>query len=225
MTVTVGARTKELESIVVRRSLGLGGAAWDAQKPLGVADYRSADTISHDFDAQILGEDIARLTVAPIIVDRRLRGLLYAGERDPARSLHSEPLIAIAKDIAEELRIRDIVDERLKVRHNATARREPPEELWQSLSRIADTTSDEGAARELRTLFHAHLHSGENGLLTSRQRDVLDLVALGLTNDDIGARLGLSPLTVKSYLRTVMANLGVGNRLQAVLEARRRGAL
>jgi DNA-binding CsgD family transcriptional regulator len=54
---------------------------------------------------------------------------------------------------------------------------------------------------------------------------VLALVALGLTNDRIASSLGLSLLTVKSYLRSAMARLAARTRYEAVVEARRRGLL
>ena len=57
--------------------------------------------------------------------------------------------------------------------------------------------------------------------LTTRQVDVLALVALGLTNEGIAASLGLSSLTVKSYLRSAMARLDARTRYEAVVEARR----
>ncbi|BCK54725.1 LuxR C-terminal-related transcriptional regulator [Nocardia wallacei] len=54
---------------------------------------------------------------------------------------------------------------------------------------------------------------------------VLRLVATGHTNGEIGARLGLSNNTVKSYLCTVMQKLQARNRAQAVANARRYGLL
>lgn len=61
--------------------------------------------------------------------------------------------------------------------------------------------------------------------ITPREYDVLRLVATGHTNGEIGARLGLSNNTVKSYLRTVMQKLQARNRAQAVANARRYGLL
>ena len=54
---------------------------------------------------------------------------------------------------------------------------------------------------------------------------MLALVALGLTNEGIAASLGLSLLTVKSYLRSAMARLDARTRYEAVIEARRLGIL
>jgi DNA-binding CsgD family transcriptional regulator len=51
--------------------------------------------------------------------------------------------------------------------------------------------------------------------LTVREREVLQLVAAGCTNADIGARLFLGEETVKTHLKKLMRKLGVSNRAQA----------
>ncbi|WP_030440427.1 LuxR C-terminal-related transcriptional regulator [Actinoplanes subtropicus] len=53
------------------------------------------------------------------------------------------------------------------------------------------------------------------GELTSRERDVLELVARGLTNAEIGADLHLSPATVGTHLKNASAKIGVHNRTAA----------
>ena len=57
--------------------------------------------------------------------------------------------------------------------------------------------------------------------LTDREIDVLRLVAEGLNNSDIAARLVLSPRTVHAHLRSIFAKLGVTTRTAAVHEAMR----
>lgn len=59
--------------------------------------------------------------------------------------------------------------------------------------------------------------------LTDRERDVLDLVAAGLSNKEVGERLHLSEKTVKHYMTIVMEKLGVRNRTEAALLARDSG--
>jgi DNA-binding NarL/FixJ family response regulator len=59
--------------------------------------------------------------------------------------------------------------------------------------------------------------------LTDREREVLGLVAQGLSNYQVGQRLGLAEKTVKHYMTTVMAKLGVRSRVEAALLAARAG--
>ena len=61
--------------------------------------------------------------------------------------------------------------------------------------------------------------------VTLRERQVTRLVAAGHTNTEIGARLGLSNNTVKSYLRNAMQKLHARNRAQLVTNARKHGLL
>jgi DNA-binding NarL/FixJ family response regulator len=53
--------------------------------------------------------------------------------------------------------------------------------------------------------------------LPPREREVVDLVAEGLTNAEIAARLRLTETTVKGYLSASFARIGVTNRVQAAL--------
>lgn len=55
--------------------------------------------------------------------------------------------------------------------------------------------------------------------LTGREREVLTLVAGGLTNDEIAEQLAVSPLTVKTHVNRAMAKLGARDRAQLVVIA------
>jgi LuxR family maltose regulon positive regulatory protein len=61
--------------------------------------------------------------------------------------------------------------------------------------------------------------------LSSRELEVLPLIAEGLTNQEIAARLYLSLHTVKAHARTIYAKLGVSSRTQAVAKGRALGFL
>jgi DNA-binding NarL/FixJ family response regulator len=63
----------------------------------------------------------------------------------------------------------------------------------------------------------------ENEHLTEREREILELVAGGLENRAIAARLHLSEKTVGNRLSEIFQKLGVTNRTQAALIARERG--
>jgi DNA-binding NarL/FixJ family response regulator len=59
--------------------------------------------------------------------------------------------------------------------------------------------------------------------LSDRERDVLRLLARGLTNSDIARQLHLSEGTVRNYVSAVLAKLGVSDRAQAAVIALRHG--
>jgi DNA-binding NarL/FixJ family response regulator len=55
--------------------------------------------------------------------------------------------------------------------------------------------------------------------LTEREREVLSLVAAGLTNDEIAERLHLSPLTAKTHVSRILTKLDARDRVQLVVIA------
>jgi len=61
--------------------------------------------------------------------------------------------------------------------------------------------------------------------LSAREIQVLQLVAEGKSNKDIGEALGLSALTVKSHLARIARKLGTGDRAEMVATALRSGAI
>jgi DNA-binding NarL/FixJ family response regulator len=56
-------------------------------------------------------------------------------------------------------------------------------------------------------------------LLTEREREVMSLVAAGLSNDEIAARLYISPATAKTHVSRTMIKLGARDRAQLVVFA------
>jgi two-component system response regulator DevR len=64
----------------------------------------------------------------------------------------------------------------------------------------------------------------ELAALTERERHVLELIGEGLSNREIGERLFLAEKTVKNYVTSVLAKLGMERRTQAVAWVARRSA-
>jgi DNA-binding NarL/FixJ family response regulator len=61
--------------------------------------------------------------------------------------------------------------------------------------------------------------SARLAVLTEREREVLGLVGLGLTNEEIGRELFLSPLTAKTHVSRIMSKLVARDRVQLVVIA------
>ncbi|RBM19826.1 response regulator transcription factor [Streptomyces sp. PT12] len=104
-----------------------------------------------------------------------------------------------------------------------------PEELLHAIRLVAEGEAllSPSATRGLIATFLASQGSGDGGgldagaldLLTAREREVLVEVAAGLSNDQIGARLSVSPLTVKTHINRLLTKLDARDRAQLVVLA------
>jgi DNA-binding NarL/FixJ family response regulator len=81
------------------------------------------------------------------------------------------------------------------------------------------------ARRLLRHFQPAPAPATEEVLLTPRETEVLQLVAKGLSAQQVADALGLSRHTVTGYLKDVYRKLSVTTRAEATLEAARRGLI
>ena len=100
-----------------------------------------------------------------------------------------------------------------------------PEELVQAVRVVAggDALLSAGVTKKLIAEFAARAKEPRaiEGLeeLTDREREVLALVAEGLSNDEIGERLIVSPATAKTHVSRAMGKLGARDRAQLVVIA------
>ncbi|AEF40505.1 response regulator [Hoyosella subflava] len=106
----------------------------------------------------------------------------------------------------------------------------PPEDLVSAIRVVAagDAVVSPKITRRLLDRFLAgeQVPSEEPqqlSLLTEREREVLELVAAGLSNLEIGSTLHLSEATVKTHVGRVLSKLGVRDRVQAVVFAYENG--
>jgi DNA-binding NarL/FixJ family response regulator len=58
---------------------------------------------------------------------------------------------------------------------------------------------------------------GANPALSAREREILNLLAHGLSNKEIGGRLDLSPYTIKNHLARIYVKMRVRSRTGAVI--------
>src|SRR3712207_5406993 len=108
----------------------------------------------------------------------------------------------------------------------------PAEELAAGIRVVAagDALLAPGVTRRVIDAFARHGKPGpapdrQLGLLTRRELEVLGLLARGLTNADIAARLFVSEGTTKTHVSSVLAKLGLRDRVQAVIYAYENGVV
>ncbi|MFG2755579.1 response regulator transcription factor [Streptomyces wuyuanensis] len=235
-----GAATGALRGLAIRSGSGLGGKAVALARPCAVTDYREARHISHEYDVPVAAEGLRAVLAVPVVVRRRVRGVLYGALRQPValgdRTL--DAAVAAAREVEQNLVVRDEV-ERLVAAECAPepdgrARlREEVREVRTELRALAPSIADSGLRERLLSLCDRLTDAagpgaaaGDTGrTLAPRELDVLACVATGSTNAAVAERLGLRPETVKAYLRSAMRRLGAHNRLEAVVAARRAGLL
>jgi DNA-binding NarL/FixJ family response regulator len=79
--------------------------------------------------------------------------------------------------------------------------------------------------RSAAVVLRAVTGQGSSETLTDRERQVLQLMADGLSNIKIGETLFISPSTVKFHIRNIIRKLGVSKRTEAVYSASKRGLI
>lgn len=222
-----GTLGRTLHGLVVPAGRGLGGLAIQRARPCLVSDYRSNRTITHDFDREVIdGEQLTGVFAFPVRVAGRVVGVVYGASRDdlPLGEVGARRAGGVVRKLELEL-ARLLPPQRVA---EEQARLSPA----QALAELADiaATQQDPVLRTRLMRVHRDL-AGPAGTLPSdvrlapREEQCLALVATGATNARIADELGLTVETVKSYLRSAMRRLEVGNRTAAVHVARTAGLI
>ncbi|WP_329454930.1 LuxR C-terminal-related transcriptional regulator [Streptomyces sp. NBC_01497] len=252
LTELSGAATPALRGLLISSGHGVGGKAVALARPCGVADYALARHISHEYDTAVAAEGLRSVVAVPVIVGRRVRGVLYGALRTPLPigDRVFDAAVTAARDVEQALVARDEA-RRLLARTAAPGGgpgTEPPVQpapaagtgAWEEVRaahgelralapRIADPVLREqllaACARLSGAAAAPPAAPARRVVLAPREVDVLACVAAGATNAAASAALGIRPETVKGYLCSAMRKLGAHTRLEAVVAARRAGAL
>ncbi|WP_026151170.1 helix-turn-helix transcriptional regulator [Streptomyces prunicolor] len=231
-----GTLTPSLRALAVSSGNGLGGKAVALARPCAVLDYSASRQISHEYDAPVAAEGLRAILAVPVVVRRRVRGVLYGALRtaQPLGDRMLSAAMAAARDVEQALVVREEVRELLSAARPAPAPDPATSAVWEqvreahaALRALAPRIPDPALRAELLDacgLLTAEAATGEVEL-APRELDVLACVAAGATNAVAAERLGLRAETVKGYLRSAMRKLGAHTRGEAVVAARRAGVL
>jgi len=237
ITELSGTRTPALSALAVTSGNGLGGKAVALGRPCAVADYSASRQISHEYDAPVAVEGLRSVLAVPVVVRRRVRGVLYGALRTAQplgdRMLHAA--VEAARDVEQALVAReeargllDAVRAEPRAEEEAGAVRERMREAHAALRALAPRIADPALRAELLGVCALLTAGGEPSAtvrLAPREVDVLACVAAGATNAVAAEQLGVTAETVKGYLRSAMRKLGARTRGEAVVAARRAGWL
>ncbi len=235
-----GTATESLSRLAVTAGNGLGGKAVALARPCAVTDYSVSRQITHEYDAAVAAEGLRSVLAIPVVVRRRVRGVLYGALRT-AQPLGDRTLtaaVAAARDVEQALVVREEVRGLLEAARptpyeDRGAAWEQVREAHAALRALAPRISDPALRTELLDACGLLAESPAAApadprrvvQLAPREVDVLTCVAAGATNAVAAERLGLRVETVKSYLRSAMRKLGAHTRGEAVVVARRGGLL
>ncbi|HHU45088.1 MAG TPA: LuxR family transcriptional regulator [Actinomycetales bacterium] len=232
----VGLRTPAMHNLVIDAGAGVGGRVMATRRPVGVSDYLRAKVITHEYDQNIKDEGLHSLVAVPVIVNRLVRGVLYAGVHSSVRLGDKvlEEVTMTARCLEQDLAVADACRNMDRAgggkggRVMNGAEWEQVRSTHSKLRMLANRVDDEKLRQELEELCDqmvTPVRVKQTTKLSARELDVLACVALGHTNVEAAEEMGIGAETVKSYLRSVMRKLGAHTRYEAVNAARRIGAL
>ncbi|MBB1030327.1 LuxR family transcriptional regulator [Dietzia sp. SLG310A2-38A2] len=243
----IGVRTDSMQGLSVARGRGLGGHVMASGRPATVRDYEECSRITRDYADAVDREGLRAIISVPVIVSGVARTILYGSARVATQlgDQVTRTFTTVAADLASEFKVHDEVDRRLRMADHAAAEqnfglessdRERLRVLHGELRAIAAELGDPDLRERLLAAGSALAGVGrtpEEGrepapaptVLSPREIDVLAQVALGCSNAEVGARLSLSPETIKAYLRNIGTKLGTRSRMESVARARLLGVL
>jgi DNA-binding NarL/FixJ family response regulator len=194
------AMREGLELLLGRQGCVVVGSAGRADEAWTLIRERRPDVAV--VDVNLPDESGASLTRRLLAEDPELGVLLYTGAEDPKTV--SEALDCGARGFA--------------------VKAGPPGELITAIRAIADGgTYLDHRLKSLRARRAAATPTAP--VLSAREREVLDLLARGLTGDDAAGQLFLSPLTVRTHVRNAMRKLGAHTRVHAITLALQQGEI
>lgn len=203
--------------IVDDHALFAHGVALLVQQRLGLACQVVA---SVEAALQVVQAAAPEPPVDAVLLDLQLPGL--SGLEGVVRLLQARPSLAIvvcSSHVGEAARGAALA----RGARAFVGKAEPPEVLLAALRRVlqgAHTDTAAGAAA-----VPGGTAAGATTTLTTRQREVLWLVAEGKSNKVIGRQLDMSENTVRNHVAAILERLGVDNRVEAIAAARQLGLL
>jgi DNA-binding NarL/FixJ family response regulator len=189
-------------------------------------------------DIEVVGEaangaDAVRMarSTHPDVVLMDIRMPVMDGLEATRRIVADEQLAGVRVIVLTTFELDEYVFEALRVGASGFLLKDiDPDDLRQAVRVVAggDALLSPRVTRRLITRFVAHsapraVDPERLAVLTDREREVMALVAPGLSNEEIGRQLFMSPATAKTHVSRAMLKLGARDRAQLVVLAYQTG--
>ncbi len=185
------------------------------------------DVVGEAADGADVADAVARLSPDVVLMDVRMPVLdgIAATRAVASRSGHRPQVIVLTTFDAGAT----VLDALRAGAAGFLVKHTPPESIVDAVRRaaagepvlsptVARTLIDHVAAsRDRAAPTRQQAARGRLAVLSERDREVAALVALGLSNADIGERLFMSVGTIKAHISSALAKLGIDNRIQLAL--------
>lgn len=255
LTGVHGGRSSALEKLQVERGRGLGGKVLALGSAASVVEYAVADTITHEYDAEIEREGLCGVLCLPLVVSGEIAGVAYVSDRTPRE--YSDTMIDRVLSAVESAQVALALADRSRLMTEAAVRRErertarlleatvgdhlgaivaiaksiagdpnsSPELLEQATEIVATGAKASSALRGSLGDGASEDAAAVASPLSQRETQVIRLASRGLSNPEIASELFLARGTVKAYMESALQKLDARNRVEAVMIAARSGLL
>ena len=142
----------------------------------------------------------------------------YRGKEDPRAQAVANAIVAILQDKATYFEI-ECASESGRSFLTSVARLRGDGAAAVVVHRVVSGGAPNDTSRPVDVYPRSARAIGDVDRLTPRERQVLDLMAVGLDNRAIAAKLGIEYTTVRGHVRAVIEKLGARSRLEAVARA------
>ena len=170
-------------------------------------------------------EKAALLKPDVVLMDLRMPELDGVGAMRRIRENHPEINFLVLTTFDTDEYIYDAIEAGAKGFLLKDASREDLFKAVRAVSRGESLIEPGVAARVLTRFAQLSRQSAQSGLLSEREREVLDLMAKGGANKEIATSLSLSESTIKTHVANIFQKLGVNDRTSAVTQALQRGII
>ncbi|KQX63547.1 helix-turn-helix transcriptional regulator [Streptomyces sp. Root1310] len=218
-----GAAGLALRGLAVTSGNGLGGKAVALARPCAVTDYSLSRQISHEYDAAVAAEGLRSVLAIPVVVGRRVRGVLYGALRT-AQPLGDRTLTAAvqaARDVEQALVAGDAARELLAAARPGAAGPGPAPAPGAPAGTGPGTGAGAGAGagweqvREAHTALRALAPRIADPALRAELLGVCGLLAPGPAERPPGQPVALAPreLDVLAWVAAGATNAAAAERL------------